>query len=232
MGKTLEKKKSRRKKLIWWLAIDFTVAAVVLGLLLYKPFRYHPMVVASASADPNGQAVHPYLHRDLGSKFYNEAQRQRPFEMVVLDKNLNEAIGQMSWPRHSEGVTLSRPEVLFIPGRIVLMGTADIEGAKFVITVELGPQLDEAGSLNLLVKKVKVGAMNITPLAKTVARKMFQERINEGWVDTEHLGTKIVASLLAQEAFDPIMDVDGKTVRLKHVDITQGKLTAQFVPVK
>jgi uncharacterized protein YpmS len=232
VGKTPEtRKKSRRRKLLWWLAIDFAVAAVILALLVYKPSRYNP-VIAPVPADPNGQVVHPYLHRDLGSKFYNDAQRQRPFEMVVLDKSLNEAIASMSWPRQSEGITLSRPEVLFVPGRIILMGTADIEGARFVVTVELAPQLDEAGSLNLLVEKVKVGAMNITPLAKMVARKMFQERLAQGWVDTEHLGTKIVASLLAQEAFDPVMDVDGRKVRLRSVDVTQGKLTAQFVPAK
>ncbi len=39
MGKT---KKSRRKKLILWLCLDVTVAAIVIALLLYKPAHIIP----------------------------------------------------------------------------------------------------------------------------------------------------------------------------------------------
>ena len=129
------KKKSRRKKLVIWLAVDLVVAAVVLVLLIYKPAQYS--AIASTVADPNGQRVHPYLHRELGSELYNGAQEQRPFEMVVLDRRLNEAIARMRWPQESGGVSLSAPVVFFRPGRIILMGTANVEGAELVVTVHL-----------------------------------------------------------------------------------------------
>jgi hypothetical protein len=225
----LEKRKtSRRRKLLIWLAVDLFVAAVVIALLLHKPARYRPAV--PAHPDPNGQQVDPYLHRDLWSKFYNGAQRQGPFEMVVLDQALNQAIVQMKWPQESGGITLSRPEVLFTPRRIVLMGTVAVEGADFVVTIELGPQMDDQGKLNLLVEKVKVGAMNITPLAKMTAKRMYQEKVETTALDMQDVRTRIAASLFNEEPFEPVVKVEDKWVRLQSFDLTDGKLSAQFVP--
>lgn len=221
-------KKSRRKKLILWLLIDLVVAAIVLSLLLYKPAQYHPVIPATA-ADPNGNRVHPYLSHELMPELYNGAQDRRPFEMVVLDGRLNEAIAQAGWLQESAGITLSAPAVAFTPARVVLMGTANIEGAELVVTVEIGPQMTDDGRLNLLVEKVKIGAMNITPLARMMARKMYQERIASGPVDAGDWRTKIAASLLNEEPFEPVFPVEDKWVRLKSFDVTPGKLIARFV---
>jgi hypothetical protein len=222
------RKTSRRRKLLIWLGIDLLVASLVILLLLHKPSRYHPLV--PAGADPNVQQVHPYLHRDLWSRFYNNAQRQQPFEMVVLDRSLNQAIGQFKWPQEAAGVTLSAPEVVFAPGRIVLMGTATLEGAEFVLTLEFGPQVDDQGRLNLLVEKVKVGSMPVTLPVKIMAKRMYRDRIESAPVDMEDLRTKIAASLFNEEPFDPILKIEDKWVRLQGLDLTDGKLTARFVP--
>jgi hypothetical protein len=222
------RKKSRRKKLLIWLAADLCVAALVAVLLLHKPSDYNPAL--PAATDPNGEQVDPYLYRDLSSKFYNDAQRQRPFEMVVLDKALNQAISRLKWPQETGGVTLSAPQVLFTPGHILLMGTTVLEGAEFVMTIELGPRLDDQGHLNLIVEKVKVGAMNVTLLAKMMAKRMYRERIESASVDMEDLRTKIAASLLNEDPFEPTVKVEDKWVRLKGFDLVDGKLTAQFVP--
>lgn len=221
-------RKSRRRKLLYWLLIDLAVAAIVIGLLLYKPSQYNPVISTSVASD--GERVHPYLHRDLGSTLYNGAQRQRPFDMTVHDTLLNEAIALAKWPQQAEGVTFYAPEVLFRPGRIVLMGTADLEGAKFVITIELEPEIDEQHLLSINVAKIKVGAMNITPLAKMMARRMYQQRLETVPIDTEALQTKIAASLLNQEPFEPVFEVDDKWVRLQSIEITEGKLVARLVP--
>jgi hypothetical protein len=186
--------------------------------------------VRPAPTDPNGEQVDPYLSRDLSSKFYNGAQRQRPFEMVVLDTALNRALAQLTWPQNLGGVTLTAPQVLFKPGRIVLMGTTQLEGADFILTIELGPRLDEQGKLALLVEKVKVGAMNVTPLARMMGKRAYRERIESAPVDMEDLRTKIAASLFNDEPFDPLVKVEDKWVRLKGVDLTDGKLTARFDP--
>ncbi len=204
------------------------VAATVIGLLLHKPARYHP--VSPPPADPNGQPVHPYLHRDLASQFYNNAQNQQPFTVTVLDKLLNEAIALVKWPQESDGVAFSKPEVLFVPGRVVLMGTATVEGADFVVTIELTPQFDGTGLLNIDVEKVKVGAMNVTPLAKMIARRMYLQRLEEMPSGPEDLRMKIAGSLLNQKPFDPVFKVEDKWVRLTNVDIVEGRLTGHFVP--
>ncbi len=225
-----KRKRSRRKKLLIWLGVDLFVALLVILLLAHKPSRYHP--APPAAPDPNGRQVDPYLHRELWSKLYNGAQRQRPFEMVVLDQALNEAIASLKWPQETGGLTFSAPQVLFTSGRIVLMGTTAVEGAEFVLTLEFGPRLDEQGNLNLLVEKVKVGAMNVTPLAKMLARKMYRERLESAPVDREDLRTKIAGSLFNEEAFAPVLKVEDKWVRLQNFDIADGKLTAQFIPAK
>jgi hypothetical protein len=222
-----KRKKSRRRKLLIWLAVDLAVAAVVIGLLVYRPSRYRPVV---PPPNPDGETVHPYLQRDLGSTFYNEAQKRRTFEMVVLDGKLNEAISNQRWM--SEGVMLVAPQVFFVPGRVILMGTADVEGAKFIVSIELAPQINEQGLLDLPVEKIKVGAMNVTPLARMMARKMYQEQVQTNAVDVKNIGTKIAASLLNGEPFDPVVEVDDAWVRLRSLTITDGKLTALFAPAK
>jgi hypothetical protein len=224
-----KKKKSRRRRLLGWLLVDGAVVAVILALLLYKPARYQPLI-SLRPPDPNGDRVHPYVSHELMPKFYNGAQRQRPFEMVVLDQGLNEALAQENWVRGSGGVFLSAPQILFVPGRIILMSTADVEGAPFIVTVELNPQLNENGALDLGVEKVKIGVMNVTPLAKMMARKMYQERLEAGPVDTEDIRTRIAASLMSGVPFEPVFEIDGKRVRLQSFEIAAGKLTAQFVP--
>ncbi len=224
-------KKSRRKKLILWLLFDFAVAGIVIALLLYKPAQYHPLPPGNP-ADPNGGRVHPYLSHELMPTLYNGAQDRRPFEMVVLDERLNEALAQAGWLESSGTVTLSAPAIAFEPGRVVLMGTANIEGAPFVVTVALGPRMMEDGRLNLLVEKVKIGAMNITPLAKMMARRMYRERIETGAIDAGDWRTKIVASLLTEEPFEPVFPVEDKWVRLRSFEIDEGRLTARFAPAK
>ena len=222
-------KRSRRRKLIIWLAIDLVAVVIVFSLLSYKPARYHP-VMPPADADPNTQRVHRYLTHELGNTLYNGAQKQRPFQMVVLEQPLNEAIAQAGWFQDSGGINLSAPAIVFAPGRVILMGTAHVEGAGFVITIEIEPEIAEDGRLNLHIKKVKVGAMNVTPLARIIAKKMYQERVEAGDVDTEDWRTKIAASLLNGESFEPVLPVEDKRVRLKRVDVSKGKLLAEFVP--
>jgi len=224
------KKRPKHRKLFYWLLIDLTVAVVVLALLLYKPARYRPAMRAISGTD--SERVHPYLSHELGPQLYNGAQSQRPFTLMVLDQALNEAIARLRWPRETGGVVFSAPEVLFHPGRIVLMGTADIQKADLVLTVEMEPQLNDAGLLNLNVAKVKVGAVNITFVAKMLAKKMYQERIETVPVDTDDIRTKIAASLLAGESFEPVFEVEDKRVRLRDFRLSKGTLEADLIPAK
>lgn len=224
-------KKSRRKKLIFWLCVDAAVAAIVIFLLLHRPAGYHPLPPPAAD-DPNARQVHPYITRDLMPTLYNKAQEQQPFAMELLGPSLNEALAQTGWRQESNGITLSSPAIAFTPGRAVLMATANIEGAECVVAIEVEPQILADGRLNLLVRKVSVGAMPVTLVARIMAKKMYREQIEAGNIDLQDWRTRIVASLLAEEPFEPVFPVEDKWIRLQSVDIEQDKATIRFVPGK
>ena len=221
-------KKSRRKKLVLWLLIDLAVAAVVFALLVYRPGRYDPADFDSYDLD-NGQ-VSPYLTHELSPQVYNNSQRGEPFDLVVTQSGVNEIVAGLGWPKFSEGIMLYAPAVLFVPGSVVMMITANVKGVELIITIELEPKIDERKMLNLQVAKVKVGAVNITPLARMMAKKMYVERLAMLPVDTEALQTKIVASLLNEEAFEPVFSVEDNKVRVEKITIYKEKLTARLVP--
>ncbi|MHC4486825.1 MAG: hypothetical protein ACYS9C_07750 [Planctomycetota bacterium] len=221
------RKKARYKKLICWLLVDLTVAAVVFALLLYTPGLYKPSG-NNPTSYKKGQ-VHPYLTH-LSSELYNGAQRSEPFELVVTQNGINEIITWSRWPKESEGIMFSAPTVLFVPGSIVLMGTAHIKGVEFVVTIALESRVDEQGLLNLQVAKVKIGAMNITPLAKMMAKKMYAQRLAAIPIDTEALTTKIAGALLNNEPFEPVLPVENKKVRVEKITVAEEKLTLHLVP--
>lgn len=222
-------KKTRVKRLVCWLFIDLIIAAVVFGLLMYKPNRYKPLDSFSQDYEP-GQ-VSTYLTHQLSPQIYNGAQRGEPFEIVVTQEGINDIISRANWPIQGEGILLYAPAALFVPGAVVLMGTADLKGVEFVITIELDPKIGENGFLNLHVSKVKVGAMNVTPVAKMAAKKMYAERIAGVYIDTKALQTKIAASLLNDEPFEPVFKIDGKRVRVENIVVGQRELKALLVPV-
>ena len=220
-------KKSRRYRLIRWLLIDLAVIAIVFALLLYRPGRYNPV---DKNNFEEGE-VSPYLTNQLSPAIYNGAQRAKPYDIIITQEGLNDIIARGNWPMESEGVLLYAPAALFAQGRLVLMGTADARGVEFVVTIEIEPVINEEGLLNLNVTKVKVGAMNITPLAKIVAKRMYAQQITSVRVDTEALQTKIVASLLNDEPFDPVFQIDSKKVRIEKITIENEQLSAHLVPV-
>ena len=77
---------------------------------------------------------------------------------------------------------------------------------------------------------MKIGAMNITPLAKLIARKMYAKRIGTVHVDTKAIEAQIAASLLNGEPFEPIFEVDKRKVRIESITVEKEKLTARLVP--
>jgi len=221
-----DRKKTRfRKVYLYWLLIDLAVAVIIAALLLYRPFGYQPADVAY-----DGQ-VSQYLTHELLPQLYNGAQRQEPFEVVVVQKGINDAIARSQWPRQSDGISFSIPKVLFETDRIVLMTTSVVSGMEFFVTIVAEPKLDQQGLLNLHVAKVKVGAMNITLLARAVARRMYARRLSATYIDPQDMRARIAASLLNDEPFEPVFEIDHKKVRVEKIIIAPEKLTIYLVGV-
>ncbi len=221
------RKKARFKKLTIWLLVDIAVAGIVFALLLHKPGRYTP--VESGSYNP--EQVSKYLTHELSPKIYNGAQLGKPFDVVVTQDGMNEIVAGLGWPKASEDVMLYAPAVLFVPGSVVLMGTADIKGVEFIITIELEAMMDEQRLLRLQATKVKIGAINITPLAKMLAKKMYAEQIAATEIDREALGTKIAGALLNDEPIEPVFKLEDAKVRVEKIAVQEEKLILHLVPV-
>ncbi|MHC4624404.1 MAG: hypothetical protein ACYS4W_10945, partial [Planctomycetota bacterium] len=194
------RKKKRIRKLVW-LFVDLGVAAVIVGLFLYKPGRYNPLEAI------NSKQVCPYLTHELTPQLYNGAQRGKAFDLVVTQKGINEIIAYSKWPKESGGASFSAPAVLFVPDSIVLMGTVELQGVEFVVTIELQAGFNEAGLMNLRASKVKVGAMNVTLAARIIGKRMYAQRVAAIPIDEEDFRAKIAASLFNDEAFEAVLNV-------------------------
>jgi hypothetical protein len=199
-------KKSRRKKLILWLGIDLTVAAIVILLLHHAPARYRP--ATPPPDDPNGRRVHPYISHELMPTLYNNSQDRKPFEIEVDEESLNEAIAQARWREESGGIRLFSPAIAFAPGRVVLMATADIEGADFVGTVEIHPQILDDGRLNLIVESVKIGIIPITWAAKKLLWKVPGTRGGRRKSTWKNGARGSLRPLLTEESLEPVLPLD------------------------
>ena len=217
-------KKAKFKKIYWVLIGLAGVPVCFILLLLYKPGRYEP-----PEATYNKQ-VSPYVTHELLPHIYNNAQLGEPFELTIIQNKTKDIVGLTEWPKQSDVIMVSAPEVFFVADGIVLMGTVAAGGVEFVVTFVLEPRLDREGLLNLRVAKVKVGAMNITPLARMVAKKMYAQRLATTNIDREDLRAQIAASLLNDEPFEPVFKIEDKKVRVEKISITEGKLTIRLAP--
>jgi hypothetical protein len=221
-------KKAKFKKRIYLLAVVSVVisaVAVFFALLLHRPAYYKPLRFADS------KEVSLYLTNQLLPELYNGAQLQEPFNLVVTQSGINDVVAHFEWPQEFGSIRISAPMVFFTPGSIVLMGTVVMEGAEFVGTVVAEPALDAEGLLNLQVVSVKIGAVDITPLARVLAKRICRQRFAAAGIGAEDVQTQIAASLLNGEPFKPVFKIEDKKVRVEKITIEQKKLTIRFVPV-
>jgi hypothetical protein len=207
------------------LAVVAAVAIVVFGLLFHRPAYYKPLHFTGS------REVSLYLTNELLPELYNGAQLQEPFELVVTQSGINDIVARFKWPQEFGSIRFSAPMVVFSPGSIVLMGIVSMEGAEFIGTVVAEPALDAKGLLNLQVASVKIGAVDITPLAIVLVRRICQQRFAETGIGAEDMQAQVAASLLDGEPFRPVFKIEDKKVQVEKITIEQKKLTIRFVPV-
>ncbi len=223
------RKKKRLKKLACWLVVDLIVATIIFALLLYKPRWYQPAVFNEGSYERG--TVSPYLTHELLPKIHHDAQLGKPFDLVITQEGINEIVAWSGWPKESEGVIFTSPAVLFMPDNIVLMGTAVVKGVDFIVTIVVEPKINEQNLLSLNVVKVKIGAMNITPLAMIVAKKSYKQRLASITEDIKNeWQTKITASLLNNESFEPVFKIEDIKVHVESITIKEKQLTLRLIP--
>jgi hypothetical protein len=221
-------KKARYKKLMLWLMIDLAVAAIIFTLLLYKPRMYQPVVLIDQ--DSQNKYESRYLTNELLPRITDYSQKGKPFQVVITQEGLNDIITHSNWPIESEGVLLYAPAAVILPGAVILMGTADLKGVKFIVTIELELKINEQGLMNFSFSKLKVGAMNLTPVAKMIAKKMYEERLAAYAIEQTNILAKIAGSLFNDEPFEPAFEIDKNRLRITQITTEKGKLTALLSP--
>jgi hypothetical protein len=222
-------KKAKFKKKVYLLlivlAVVSAVVVVVFALLLHRPVYYKPLDFADS------KEVSLYLTNQLLPELYNGAQLQEPFSLVVTQSGINDVVARFEWPQEFGSVKISAPMVFFAPDSVVVMGTVVMEGAEFVGTVVAEPSLDAEGLLNLQVVSVKMGAVDITPFARMLAKRICQQQFAAAGIGAEDVQVQIAASLLDGEPFKPVFKIEDKKVRVEKITIEQKKLTIRLVPV-
>lgn len=207
------------------LAVVLAVVVVFFALLLHKPAYYKPLDFADS------KEVSLYLTNQLLPELYNGVQLREPFDLVVTQSGINDIVARFEWPQEFGSVRISAPMVFFAKGSIVLMATVVMEGAEFVGTVVAEPSLDAEGLLNLQVASVKMGAVDITPLAIALARRICQQQFADANIGAENVQARVAASLLDGKPFKPVFKIEDKKVRVEKITIEPKKLTIHFGPV-
>ena len=202
------------------------IALVIPSLFLYRPASFKQL---PPPADTN--EVSPYLTHQLLPSLYNGAQMQEPFDLVIARDGINDIISHFRWPIKHEESILQAPVVSFIADYIVIAAPVITRGIELIVTVRLQPVLDAEGLLNLHIAKVKIGAMNITPVARILASKLYESRLAENNIDSTDIKVQVAASLLTDKPFDPVFSIEYKKFRIKKINFSPQNLTLHLTPV-
>jgi hypothetical protein len=200
------------------------IGAGIFVLLLHKPADFvQPEPIKDSE-------VSKYLTHVLSRDLYNGAQREEPFKLVISQEGINDIVARCKWPQQVGGVSISVPEIIFEPGTIVLRGIVSSVRLELLVTVSGTASTNEDGLLNLVVRNVKVGALNVTVLARAVAQSLYENEMANREPKPDSWSEKIFAAILQGEPFDPVLEIEDKRVRIGAVDIAQGRMTLYMVP--
>ena len=228
----LKKKKHKVLKTAIRTLLIFSILIAVVLLVLLLMFTRSPRQYQPLDSTDSGE-VHRYLTHYLAPQFHNEIQLDAPFEVIVPQKELNEMIVDratfdVDWPIELDGLTFSAPAVVFNKDTIVLMGRIGIGPVSVVVSIVAQPKLDDNGMLLLNIQAVKVGTVNVTPLASVLAKGIFDEQIElnpeQDWVEG------LASACLTNESYEPVFDAYEKKIRLISAEIEEGKLSLRFEP--
>ncbi len=193
-------------------------------LLLDKPAGYNPEDIK------NDKCVSQYVTNELAPYVYNNIQKGQPFDIIIPQSKTKEFISLIEWPIESEDVTISAPQAFFGDSALVMRANAETKGLNFVITIMVSGLIDETGMMHLNLDKIVIGSMNITFIAKIIAKKMYQHRAKQENYRKDTIGVAITASLLDGQPFDPVFEVRKRKVRVKQINVKKSQLKITLTP--
>ncbi|MBN2019806.1 MAG: hypothetical protein JW749_06230 [Sedimentisphaerales bacterium] len=210
-----------------WLASLFILTLLVFALVLitHRPGRYAPVKVADKNL------ISPYVTHQILPKLYNGSQLGEPFEIVITQDGLNDIIARWPLPLQLDSITLTDPQVIFLPDHIILMATVGSTPIDLFVSIKLMPSINKQGQLILNVNNVSIGAVDITPLALSMGKKAYSDWLTSTGNDPDDIAAQICRSLLNDEPFEPTFEMYNKMLRVSNLVLDDGKLTISLIPI-
>ncbi|MGD0078499.1 MAG: hypothetical protein ABSB91_07730 [Sedimentisphaerales bacterium] len=219
-------KKSRRGRyLLPAILILLIILASAFILIGHRPGNYAP----PKAANPN--EVSRYLTNELLPTIYNGAQLGESFELEITQEGLNDIISHLPGAMITNDLTLVRPEVILTPMQITVMATAEAMPMDLFLTVELNPFINKEGLMNLCVNRILLGKVNITSIARSIGNKAYADWMATTGTEPNNIASQICLSLLKDEPFDPVVKMNGRTLRVSKIDVMRRKIVVLLTVV-
>lgn len=211
-----------KKRLLVTLAVVFAIilCICITVVVLFKqvPESYVP----SEPPEPNSP-----VSLSIAATLYNESQLAAPFDLVILQDEINsiivnEEITGLAWPVEINGVIISSPVIIFQPDTLSVMATINFMDFPFVATLVAEPKLESDGMLYLNIRKVKAGTLDITGLASMLASGIFANQAKE-FPDDPFVAI-LMAACLENKPIEPVFPAFEKDIRIISTDIQTEKL--------
>jgi hypothetical protein len=198
--------------------------SIIVILLLHKPASYEPPRLIEDNQ------VSKYLTHVISQDLYNGAQAGEPFELVITEEGIGDIVARSDWPRQVGEASFAVPEVKFEADNILLRGMVSLDTVELFVVIAGTARVDEQALLHLNVTRIKIGAVNVTALARVIASTIYNSEATRRRLDEDDWRAKIMTSLLLNEPFEPVFEIEGAKVRIDDVRIEPGKVTIHFVP--
>jgi len=210
----------------FWLWGLSAIAMGVLGgigiLFWYTPRAYKP------TEAENPEQVSVYLTHELGPEFFNQVQRNEPFELIISQSGLNDIARQWDWPQQFGDMSFADPYVTFSNQSILLMGTLTYKGVSSVVSITALPAMNPDGTISMNIQSVRLGMVPITTLVTKLAQKAFDD--NRSCFEEDPKAAENVQAIIHNEPFDPVFWLPDYWVRISKFSIEQGILKITLLP--
>jgi hypothetical protein len=196
-------------------------AGILVILIAYNPRSYTPIV------PENPRQVSPYLTHTLGPDFYNNVQLDEPFELIVDQAGLNDIFSHYPWPQTFDGFSVYTPMITISPEQTVLMAQVNFKGLATILSIYGRPNLDPEGKMNLNIYAVYLGALPITPLARTLAQQYVSENF-----DRNDPVEAVNWAFVNNQPFDPIVYISDHAARITKLTIEPARARLILTPIR
>jgi len=248
----------RLRRVVFWLGVSVAgvvvlVAGVLVLMVYHVPSAYRPAVLPGPRQEEGMRKLVNHI-----SLFGTLAGRGRPFAWTITAQQANEYLGSMdaiaaladepgAVSAALERAGLAAPAVAMHEGVLTVMVRSRRHGV--VLSVDLAFDIDAAGDLAVRVVAARIGALPLSEetLAEHVGRarrrlgRLLEQARNDHKARLGPIRLHELTGLLGtlMEMIDGrrirpeiVWPIRNHRVRIRRVEITEGRLTLHVVPVE